>query len=181
MAAFTDAQLAILQTEKDTDPLVRGYGAMSNAQLATSLSTADRDAPANPSAIFEYMMVNEFRNGAIYGRVSLVAAILPDPTTASMGNAPMGASGAAVAQDHRSVAAARALIRLSDDERGSLSVPLTETTISNLLGDLDTTRAECMSVAQKDAIIALSQNKQTRAAEIGLPSIVPETQVARLV
>lgn len=37
-----DVDLLVLKTELTTDPLLRGYAAMTNAQAATSLNTANR-------------------------------------------------------------------------------------------------------------------------------------------
>lgn len=162
------AFLQELKSEIDSDPLTRGYSGMTDAQVAADLNTAYRDAPHNPSALLDYMMKTEFRNSTIYGRVGIVAGLQPDPTSAGFGNAPMGGGGAAVAMDWRMVAAAQALIRLTGDQAGAISTPLTNTELSNILTEMDTTNAEVMSIAQRNAIIALSQNQQSRATELGL-------------
>ena len=160
--------IAILSNELTTDPLVRGYSLMTDQEAADDLNTSYRDAPANPSVILDYMMKTEFRNSTIYGRVGVIARLNPNAVTGDFGVAPTGAVGAAVAIDWRMVAAAKALIRLTSDQGGSISTPLTNTELTNILTEMDTTNAEVMSIAQRDAIIALSQNQQSRGSELGI-------------
>ena len=169
-----------LKAELDTDPLTRGYSGMTDQQVRDDLHTLYRDAPHNPAALLDYMMKTEFRNSTIYGRVGLIADLQPDPTTGDFGNAPTGASAAAVAIDVRMVSAAKALIRLTSDTGGAISTPLTNTELTNILTEMDTSNAEVMSIAQRDAIIGLSQNQQSRATELGFGFIhIGDVQNAR--
>jgi hypothetical protein len=143
---------------------------MTNAAFLTSITAEDRDAVANPAAILEYLMITEFRNSSIYGRIAQLAAVQADPVTGDYGSMQFGASNALVAITRRHVAAAHAVIRLAQSDSG-LSVPLTNTQLSNILSDLVTTGggAQIMAASNRTAVIALSQNKHTRATEIGLP------------
>lgn len=145
---------------------------MTDVQVRNSLNAVDRPAPADPTAILDYMMQTEFRNTAIYGRVSLVAGILPKEE-GTLGAAPMGGAGNAVNMTHRNVGAARAMMRLTDTESGAITVPLTQTELSNIVTDLvdSGNGAQCMSSAQGQAIIGLSIAKQSRGREIGLGHI----------
>ncbi len=158
----------VLKDELTLDPLARGYAGMTDADAADNLNLVNRDAPANPSAILDYTMQTEFRNASIYGRVALVAALEADPATGDYGNAQTGPAAATVAIDVRQAASARAFIRLTSDAVGAISTPLTNTQLTNLLTELDTNNSACMSISQRDAIIALSQNQQSRATELGL-------------
>ena len=42
MAAYNPKQIAVLQEEKDTDPLARSYSGMTDEQLVTSFNALDR-------------------------------------------------------------------------------------------------------------------------------------------
>ena len=171
--AYSDAELTALKNEIDPvlnpggHPVTGAYNA--DAQLAAGeVNALNRDAPADPSAILDYLMTNEFRNAAIYGRIAMVAAAQAS-AVGDFGTLPTGASQAQVAIEGRHVAAAQAVLRLTA-ENASISSALTSTELGNMFDELTTGGGcECMAIADKTALQALSNNLQSRASELGLP------------
>jgi len=171
-----------LKTEIDTDPLARGYAAMNDAAVAADLMTIYRDAPASSQALLEYLTLERFHTGSLYGRLRMVANSMPvrdGANTWTIPPLPIGLAGAdvAISQDH--IASAAALLRFVDTDT-ALTVTLLDSRITNILDDLALAGCEAIGAADKTAIQALSQSQQSRASELGL-GIVKEghVQIAR--
>jgi len=167
-----------IKAEIDADPLTRGYSGMTDDQVADDMNLLIYDAPASPGALLDYLLSTEFRNGNLYGRINMIASLQPS-SVGEFPTLPLGASEAQVAITGRQVAAAKAMTRLVSPE-GDIASPLTDTEIDNLVIELGLTGAEAMGAANRSAILALSQNKQSRARVLGLPVVREgDVQIAR--
>lgn len=145
-----------LKTELDTDPLARGYAAMSDGEAAASLNAADR---------------------------TVTQAVPPGDLHQAMDNLVNG-DGVPIweaAEAHKDAASAmgvavRAALRLRDAIAGYPDVnvhsPLFEGQLSVLVGDGsgDGTNS-VMTQAQADSLVALGNITISRAQELGLGAV----------
>ncbi|MGI9202661.1 MAG: hypothetical protein ACR2Q3_01555 [Woeseiaceae bacterium] len=129
---------------------------------ADELNALNRPVPVPAIAILEYCLTETYRENSgsdlqatnLYGRVSMVAGSQP-------GADPFGvADQITVGQ----VAAAKTVLRLLEDDGLALSLAI---------GDIDSALTKCQgsncfSPAQKNAIVGLAENKQSRALELDL-------------
>jgi len=173
--SYTQSQVDTLATELSTDPLTRGYAGMTDAQKVTSLNAVDRDGPHDPTALLQYLTLERFRTGTLYGRLQLVAGARPVRAGAGWGIAPLpiGAADADITVTQDQIAAAQALLRYVDTDT-TAAVTLLDSRITSILDDLGPSGAggcEAIGGGDKTAIQALSQNQQSRAQELGLPPL----------
>ncbi len=164
---YNSRQVKELQTERDKAI----YDGMDDAAFHVAVTTKNLDDVADPLAILNYTMTTEFRNSTIYGRIAQVSSVLADRADGDYGDLLMGAGNTIVAITRRHVAAARAFMRLTQTDSG-LAVPLTNAELQVLFDDLTSAGNGChaMAVADKDALVALSQNQKTPAQAAGLPN-----------
>lgn len=162
---MTPKAFALLKTELSTDPLTRGYSGMSDQQAADSLNAKDRPGRRPIEALQEYCF-NTLYNPAgtqkdtsslwllaedVANGVAISTATDPNPTDK------MKDGG-------------RALCILL--KRNPLDDwDFTQATLSTLLSQL--VNADAMTTAHKDAIVALSNNQQSRASELSIGLVEP--------
>lgn len=168
-----------LRSELDTDPLTRGYSAMDDAAAAADLNTLYRDAPPDEGALLQYVTLERFRTGNLYGRIKMVA----ETTTLRAGNSwelppmPLGVGGVDVVPTYDQVQSAAAFMRFLETDT-VFAVSLIDSRADTILSDLVAVGA--MGGGDKTAIQALSQNQQSRATELfGVPVNIGDVQNAR--
>ena len=171
-----------LASEISLDPLLRGYSGMTNAQIADDLNTAYRPAEGGVSGMSNYLIRNRSRtnNGgdtvatSIYGRLYAVA-------TGSVGEDPFGhlVSSQFLTMEH--IHAARGFVFMLDSPDvnvGTMDFLNAEVeAMFNILGG-GAGNAAVWKAADIDALKALSQNQQSRAAELGF-GVVIERDIER--
>ena len=169
-----------LKSEIDTDPLARGYAGMTDQQVADDMNLFNRDAPATSQAILQYLTLERFRQGSLYGRLMMVALSRPVRDGASNWSippVPLGVSDADIAITQEHIAAANAILRYADVDVAT-TVTLLDTRFDALLDDIGPTGCEAIGANDKTALQALSQNQQSRAMELGIGGHIKESDVA---
>ena len=173
------ADLQILRTELLIDPLGRGYSGMTDQQAADNLNMVNRESPPNSAALLQYLTLERFRTGTLYGRLKLVA----DSRPTRAGNAwaipplPIGVADADVVITQQHISAAATILRYVDTDTG-LAVSVLDTRLNVILDAL--TACEAIGPNDKTAIRALSENQRSRGIEIGFGLVRPgDVQNAR--
>ncbi len=169
--------IVILKTEIDVDPLGRVYSGMTDAEIVISLNVVDRPAPSISieEAIKFLLMDNTYKTDdgddtqarSIWQRMKeLVSmAVLPSVAVAN----PWGSSSLGNITEIQQVKTHQLLEFFTLSAQGALSVDLSD---SNLQGYLQGARlAGCMSAPQEVAFLALMENRQSRASELGLGQV----------
>lgn len=163
----------ILKDELANDPLGRGYAGMTDAIAAADLNTAYRDGPADQGALLNYLAKEKAKDHTteplathLLGRIYKV----DEAGTAGIGGKTFAGSETPApfsALTAEGLDACRTLLQVAlGDRLVSLSEVMTDAKLVDLLNRVKDTGV--MKLADVTAIQALSQNKQTRAQEIGL-------------
>ena len=166
------ANIALLKIELDTDPLTRGYAGMDDPTAAATFNVIDREAPPDSGALLQYIILERFRTGNLYGRINMAAFASP----LRAGNAweipplPLGAAGADVVPTFDQIQSAAAFMRLLDTDT-RFAVSLLDSRIDTILSDL--VSVGVIGAGDKTAIQALSENQQSRATELGIGRVDP--------
>lgn len=158
------SRIQILKDELTTDPLSRGYAAMTDQQAIDSLNALDRNAPTDKNIILQYMLLERYRTNSgadtkvnyLYGRLQMVC-------DANVGDDVFGSTTNILTQDQK--ASALTFIRLLGSDSG-FALDLLDSRFTNMLTDIR--NAEVFGPVDKNAIQAFSQNKQSRALELGI-------------
>lgn len=141
---------AALASELSVDPLVRGYAAMTDQQAADSLNVVDRPASVPKSDLLRYVVENAKWKG--------IADLAASPTS------PYAAAAAS---------AVRAF-EPGDFDAIDLSRPAVVALIDALVA------GGALVAADKTAILAMAENRRSRAAELGLSFVhAGDVQYAR--
>ncbi len=126
------------------------------------------DGPPDSGALLQYLLLERFRTGTLYGRIKMVS----DSRPLRAGNAwefaplPLGASDADIVPTQNQVAAACAMIRMVDTDTG-FAVSLLDSRIDNILNDLSNGGIQAIGPADKTAIQGFSQGVQSHANDLG--------------
>lgn len=171
--------LQILSDEITNDPLGRGYAAMSDQEIADSLNTINRDKAESVNELFSYLLTTRTHTNQgtdttagnstpsiIMGRLIHAAeqATLPaDPFGA--GSTPSDKQISNTRELH-SIKAFLHILQTSAET----GVNYVNAEIQNILNDC--INGGVFNTVNRDAIIAFSQNKQSRASELGLPTVL---------
>ncbi len=165
----TAEQDVLLKAEIDTDPLVRGYAPMSDDDVAIDMRLVIRPGQSDPLALLEYLTLERFRQGNLYGRIAMVANSLPvkDGNSWTIPPLPIGVADADVTLTQQHIAAALTFLRFVQFDVETV-VTLIDSRIETILDDLGPGGAGCGAIggADKTAIQALSTDKQDRGTEI---------------
>lgn len=164
--------LNVLRAEIALDPLPRGYSAMFDDQAVTdSLNALDRPAIAGSGALFNYLarkqakdIAAEPENSHILGRLRRVVdeGVIGSKTfDPGSGASVLTASGKDASYTLLKIAIA--------DRLGSFTESLNAAEFQTLLQDVVETGV--MKPGDRTKIIALSENRQSRASEIGMPRV----------
>jgi len=182
---MTPAGLAILASEISLDPLTRVYSGMTDAQIAVDINTEYRDAARDLGALIDYLVstrahtnigqdtnLSNVTPSTILGRLIHVAEL--DVLEAALPVDPFGVGADAKRVDStRELHSAKAFWGMI--RAGHLSAALfTDTEQGDILNDL--INCGIMNTANRDAIIALSQNQISRGVELGI-GVVQEGDV----
>lgn len=141
----------MLKTEIDTDPLARGYSGMSDAEVAASLNTVDRPGDVPAKDVKRYLMM-----------VGKWAKISDHTVNAS------------------DEADRQACIALIDALKEFDDFDLQDAAVKSVVEEnLDALIPGYISADDKATILALENNRQSRAQELGLGRVT-EYDVARV-
>jgi len=165
------ANIAGIKAEIDTDPLTRGYAGMTDAQVAADLMTAYREGPGSATAIRQYLSHETSRSNDgsdtvvtfIIQRLAQVAAMTPT-TDGSDQTDPFGGTTLIT---NKMISAAVALQSIAVDNE--FETPHSDSRLDTILSLL--VSATVFKSADKTAILALTENTMTRAAELGLGKV----------
>lgn len=165
--------LVALKSELTQDPLGRNYAALGDEAAAVRINVIDRPFDGISAPMLTYLAVNKNRtntgtdtvNTSMLGRLILAAG-------ATIGTDPFG-SGVLVTLDMKCSALALLEILRSDKLQ---ALPFQTNTLQQLLTDMISVGV--MKVADKTAIIALSDNRQSRASELNLGGVPTTSDVA---
>ena len=160
-------KLQTIKTEIDTDPLVRGYGAMSDLAVADDMNLVYRDAEGGISGMLRYCFENKSRtnNGTDTTATSLLGR-LTVVSESSAGTDPMGTTTNLTQQNVHNAKALLAILLSPHLD----TVDFVNTEIVGLLENMSggAGNAKVWKTADVDAIKALSQNQQSRGMELGV-------------
>ena len=168
------ADLVALKAELDTDPLVRGYAGMTDAQAATDLNLVNRPNVVDINEIFKFMAIDEVystdgsdtQDRSLWQRLKEVVslAVVPNAGTAN----PWGSTTVGNITEIRQLKCHQLFDFLTLAVQGGLgtSVDLKDSNFQIFLNGAE--NASVMSTAQKNALLALADNLQTRASELSL-------------
>lgn len=133
---------------------------------ADELNVQNRPVPAPPLAILEFCLTETHRENAgsdtqqtnLYGRVQMVAESVA-------GGDPFGVNDSLTVGQ---IAAAKTILRVLQDDGLALSLAMAEldSALTKCQG------ANCFSTPQKNAIVGLAENKQSRAQELELGRVL---------
>ena len=177
--------MSALSKELATDPLARGYAGMTDQQVVDSLLAINRDAPAGAGALFNYFAKETAKDVAaepsatsILGRLERIHEAGISVANASGSSSQVFGTDPAFSNlTPQRLDACRTVLRIAEQDRlGDLAQVMTEQKLINLL-DL-TVDAGVMKPMDVSAIVALSQNKQSRAEEIGAPRKLHASTIA---
>lgn len=174
-------RIAVIKSEIDGDPLTRSYVGMTDIQVANDMNTAYRDAPADQGSLFNYLALEKAREDPaeglsthteglsthIYGRLRRAADGVIGTDVFVVGGASL--------TDNRKDACVTFLQIVDADRLGSITDNLNSTKFGDLLDEV--IAAGVMKSGDKTAIVALSQNMQSRGTELGV-GVVYEGHVA---
>ena len=158
--------MSILSDELTNDPLARGYGAMTDQEAADDLNLIYREAP-DGGAILEYLVLEAYRQGGLYGRIRMVANSRPvkDGNSWSIPPVPFGVSDADVTIGQSHITSASAFLRYTEPDF-HIAVPITEARLGTILDKL--TACDAIGPNDKAALAALADNQQSRGSELGI-------------
>ena len=169
------AQMEILKTEISGDPLTRGYSGMTDLEVATDINLVYR--PDNPSieTILKFLLLentyktdgSDTQDRAIWQRMKEVVALAETPTGAVAN--PWGSSSLGTTTEIQQIKTHQLVEYFTLAAQGNLSIDLTDSNFTVYLAGAQS--AGCMSEAQETALLALGDNLQSRAAELGLPIV----------
>lgn len=164
-------RLDIIGAELTNDPLGRGYAGMGDAEAkAADMNTKYRNGPHDPGILLQYLTLERFRTGTLYGRLRMVAGSRPvkDGAAWTIPPVPLGVGDADVALTQQHVASAASLLRYVDTD-SDLVVTLLDSRITSILNNLaNGGGCEAIGGGDKAAIEAMSTGVQTRGRELGV-------------
>lgn len=168
---MTSAQLQTLSTELK----LPAYAGLSDEDAANLLAVANRPADAGVDGLLRYLLLNKNKSntGTDTVATSMLGRLIVASATA-IGVDPFGASPAVpITLDMKCSALALLEVVRNPNIR---SLPYQTTTLQQLL--TDAVSANVMKAADKTALIALSNNLQSRWSELGLPGSPNPSSVA---
>lgn len=165
----------VLASELTVDPLTRGYSAMTDAQAAADLNSTYRPAPNVIGEMMKYLINKKHRtNQGGDDTFSPIVGRLEHVSRSSEGDDPFGrVSGGYAGLDIQHIHACSAFLELfrsqhlSDLDFGDTNLPWGFVEASGV-----------WSTSHTSDLQALSDNRITRATELGLP-VLTETDVNR--
>lgn len=180
-----------IKAELDADPLGRGYSGMTDKQAADDANTLYRPGAAVSGALITYLLketardhANETTPTTIYGRLHRVVNTYKVSGDAAFGTqifeAQQTLSGAFSNLTPVGLDSCVSLLAVADQDRlGQLVQDMHETKFTDLLTHVKDSGV--MKPADVTAISALSNNRISRAAELGHTDWLPaEVRWARL-
>ena len=179
-------RIDIIITEITVDPLLRVYSGMTNLQVADDMNLINRPDDVDIADVLKFLMLdntykeddgNDTQDRSIWQRMKEVAAIAI-PGTGAVAN-PWGAVALGTITEIRLIKTQQLVDYFTLTAQGSLTFDISNSNFQVYLAGSQT--AGCMSSAQKDALLALADNRQSRGQELGI-GIVREghVQEARL-
>ncbi len=162
--------IEILKTEIDIDPLVRGYAAMTDLEVANDMNLINRDADGGVTGMLEYVVENMYRTNesgdttktSILGRLVTVSesAVGADPFD----------SGHILTMVH--IHAAKMFVYIMSNTNVS-TLDFVNTEVDGMIVSLNgaASNAGVWSVPDGNALKALSQNQQSRGNELGIGKV----------
>jgi hypothetical protein len=166
--------LVALKAELTTDPLSLGYAAMSDEQAANRLAVVDRPGDGAVSGLLLYLLTNKSRTntGSDTVATSALGRVLIVSQAAIAAN-PFGANPTLPITLDLKCSALAFLEILRNPSIGSL--PFQSDALRAILTDLVASGA--IRATDRAAMIAIGDNQQSRAAELGL-GVVTTSDVA---
>ncbi len=153
--------IAVLKTEIDTDPLVRGYAGMTDTQVADDINLVNRAKDhVSIAKMLKFLMLDntykidtgdDAQDRSLWQRLDEVAAIAI-PATGSVAN-PWGATAATITKI-RLIKTNQLVDYFTLMAQGNLEIDLTDSNFQSYLSGAQA--AGCMSTAQKAALLAIS-------------------------
>jgi len=154
-----------IKAEIDADPLTRGYAGMTDVQVADDMNTVYRDGTADAGALFTYLAQQKAREDPAEGTASHIYGRLKRAAQGALGAETFYVGGANLTSNRKDGCAT--LLHMTEGDRlGAASEVMTKAEITDILDEV--IAAGVMKPADRTAIIGLSQNKQSRASELGL-------------
>ena len=157
------ADLVALKAELDNDPLIRGYSAMTDAAAAADVNLNNRNAPAALNEIRSYLLLELKTSQTLFGRIAIVSE-------SAVGDDPISEAVTLTLEHITAAKSLMAVLKPASD----FSLDVTDSRFAKILSDLAAgTGCKAIQLTDKTALEALSQNQQSRAAELGIGFVRP--------
>lgn len=169
------ANLTALKTEIDTDPLTRGYAGMTDAQVAADINTVNRPDTVSIEEVLKFLILdnvhstngNDTQDRSLWQRMKEVVSLAEVPTSGTAD--PWGSTEIGNVSEIQQAKTHTLFDFFTLSAQGSLPVDLTNSNFKVYLAGAQA--AGCMSTAQETALLALSDNLQSRAQELVLGKV----------
>lgn len=176
--------LTVLKTEIDTDPLTRGYSGMDDAAVAVDINTFYRNGPADADALYNYCVQNKAKDDTAATPTNILGRLirLSRTTDADVGTEFFLDDGTVGPSKNLTAAGAdagRTLLAFvtGGGIGGAFAIDLGDVDFVDILEEVRKTG--CFKAGDKNAIEALSVNRQSRAMELGIVNIANASRVAQ--
>lgn len=173
--------IVALKAEIDDDPLTRGYSIMSDVEVAVDMNLVNRPDVVEVRLLLKFLLLDnvhqtdgsDTQDRAIWTRMQDVDALAVTPA-AAVAN-PWGSTAIGNITEIQQIKATQLLEFFTLSAQGALPVDVTDSNFQVYLAGAQA--AGCMSTTQETALLALSNNLQSRGSELGLGE-VKDFQVA---
>ena len=163
-------RIDIIKTEIDTDPLTRGYSAMTDLQVADDMNLQNRPDTVSIEDIVKFLLLDnvyqtdgsDTQDRAIWQRMKEVVALAVTPST-SVAN-PWGSTAIGNVTEIRQIKTHQLVEFFTLSAQGNLRIDLTDSNFQVYVAGAQS--AGCMSTAQETAFLALSDNLKSRGEEL---------------
>ncbi len=182
MVVSAGEKIDIIATEITVDPLARDYASMTDLEVANDMNSLYRPINSQPIAgIIKFLVLDntykeddgdDTQDRAIWRRMKEVVALSDTPTAATAN--PWGSTAIGTITEIQQLKVHQLMEFFTLMAQGDLNVDVSDSKFQVYLSGA--VSAGCMSTAQKNALIALANNQQSRASELGI-GIVQEGNV----
>ncbi len=172
-----------LKSEITVDPLARGYSGMSDAAVSVDLKLVNRQGPVTIQRIIKFLMLDEThktdgtdtQNRPIWRRMKEVVslAVVPNGGVSD----PWGSTSIGNISEIQQIKTHQLVDYFTASAQGNLEIDLQDSKFQIYLAGAES--AGCMSTTQKNNFLALVNNRQSRAQELGIPSSEGDIAFAR--
>jgi len=166
--------IPILKNEIDTDPLVRGYTGMTDAEVVTDMNLTNRAAAdVGITDVMDFLLMNntyktddgdDTQARSLWQRMKEIDAMTTTPTVAVAN--PWSSTSLGNITEIQQIKTKQLVSYITLSAQGNLRIALADTNFQGYLAGAQ--GAGCMSTAQETALLGLADNLQSRGEELSI-------------